>query len=302
MELSDSLIHFQSFKDLGFPEKVINSLPGIFYIYEKLGDQYFLKRWNDNHIKKLKFPNEELLNMQPHEFFAKKEYKKIASAIKQILTVGNTQVKAKITTKNSLQIPYFFEGYKFEEEGKIYFMGVGLDISTQYALTKKLSQAERQKEKYQLEKQKATDLLNAQKRELITIALQISHTGSIIDQTKKQLNVLLEKHSDTEICMDLMNIQKSLIHGMQQQDNWEIFKMRFKEVYEDFFDNVKEKHPRLSNSELKFCSYLRIHMSSSQIASALNVSNEAIRKSRHRIRKKLGLNAIESLEDYISLF
>lgn len=302
MLFSNSKSQSNRFTDQRFPEKVINSLPGIFYVYEKIDDQYFLKRWNDNHITKLKFENEDLLDMQPHQFFSKEEYRKIDIAIRQIFTEGNTQVKAKITTKNNLQIPYFFEGYKYEDEGKKYFIGVGLDISTQHLLEKNLSNAEYQKEMYRLEKQRITDILNTKKRELITISLQTSKTERLIEKIEEQLDNLIKKHPDTEICMDLKNIQKSLNRDMQKQDNWELFKLRFKELHEDFFDKLKEKHSGLSNSELKFCSYLRIRMSTPQIASALNVTNEAIRKSRYRIRKNLGLNPEESLEDYISLF
>jgi len=302
MKLSNNKTHFQSLSDSRFANKIINSLPGIFYIYEKVDDQYFLKRWNDNHVSKLKFSNKELLNMQPYQFFSEKEYKKVDRAIKQIFTKGSTQVKAVITTKNNLHIPHLFEGYKFEEGDSLYFMGVGIDISFQHKLEHDLDRLEIQNKRHRIEKQEAMEKLSAKKRELISIALQTSTTRDHIEQIKNQLNKIIEKHADTKVCEEIADIHKSLLQGRIQQDHWELFKLQFIEVHEDFFDRLKEKHPGITNSEQKFCSYLHIHMSSSQIALALNVTNEAVRKTRYRIRKKFGLKPNESLEDYISLF
>ncbi len=112
----------------------------------------------------------------------------------------------------------------------------------------------------------------------------------------------MEKHHETNICDDLNVIKQELNLQISQQDNWEVFKLRFKEVHKDFFNNLKDKHPDLTKSELKFCAYLRIHLSSSQISRVLHITNEAIKKSRYRIRKKLKLSPKDSLEDYIAGF
>ena len=111
-----------------------------------------------------------------------------------------------------------------------------------------------------------------------------------------------KKISGSEISQDLYVLEKIIKLKARRQDNWEIFKLRFKEVHKDFFNKLKEKHPELSESELKFCSYLRIRLSSSQISFALNVSSEAIRKTRHRTRKKINISPEDSLEDYILTF
>ena len=86
------------------------------------------------------------------------------------------------------------------------------------------------------------------------------------------------------------------------QDNWEIFKLRFKEVHIDFFNNIKAEHPNLTKAELKYCAYLKIYLSTARIMSIHNVTKEAIKKTRYRIRKKFKLSPKDSLEDYIAQF
>ena len=282
-----------------FNSKLINNLPGIFYLYEKIGDKFFLKKWNKNYSTDLGYPDDEILNMQPHQFFTKKEFKKAEKAIIEIFTTGATRTEIYTTHKNGKQIPYSYQGYLFEDKGREYFMGVGIDISYRYAL-------EEEQKQQQIEKHKLKEKSNENKRELIATALQISKTAKIIKHTLKHIDELLKKQEEidpkTEICNNLVHIKKDLELQISQQNNWEVFKSRFKKVHKGFFNNLKKEHPSLSRSELKFCAYLRIHLSSSEIASALNVTYEAIKKTRYRIRKKLEMSPKDSLEDYIVKF
>ena len=278
-----------------FNHKLINSLPGIFYAYEKVGEKFFLKKWNKNYTIDLGYPEEDLLNKEAHEFFTEKEYEKVKVGVAEVFTSGKAQVEYYTLHKSGKQIPYFYEAYPFEDNGRQYFIGIGLDISERYASEKKQKRQEK-------EKRKAKEHLESNERELVTTALQVSKTSKIIESTLKNIDRLLEKHSETEICHDLAIIRNDLNSQNSQQDNWEFFKLSFTKVHKVFFKKLKTKHPELSKSETKFCAYLRIHLSSSQISSSLNVTNEAIKKTRYRIRKKLGLSPKDSLEDYISKF
>jgi len=289
------------YKDLSFlyskrfNNKLINSLPGIFYLYEKIGDEYFLKRWNDNYETDLGYPKESILNMQPHQFFTKKEYKKVEKAIMQIFNTGTVQVEIYTTHKNGQQIPYYYEGYQFEDKGRKFFMGVGIDISSRYALEKKNKREHKKK-------LKAKERLNANKRELITTAIQNNRTNKIVETTLKRIDKILEEQKGIEIFNELSYIRKNLDLQISQKDDWEIFKLQFTKVHKQFFKKLKEKHPSLTKSELKFCAFLRINLSSHQISSVLNITKESINKIRYRVRKKLNLSTKDSLEDYIANF
>lgn len=286
---------FKDFFGSGFGDNLINCLPGIFYLYEKIDNQYLLKRWNKNHVKEIGFSDKELLNMHVLQFFRRQEYKNINRAVNHIFKTGNVLVEAIITTKDGKDIPYSFEGYVIEDEGRKYFMGVGVDISKQYRFEKDLIEIKSEKEQL-------SQVLDLKNRELVSTALQISQNNELFKYTCSYLDELSEKTSCSEISQELNTIKKLLKLKIRKQDNWEIFKLRFREVHKDFFDKLYVKHPGLTKSELRFCSYLRIQLSSSQISFALNVSNEAIRKTRYRIRKKMNLLPENSLEDYISNF
>ena len=278
-----------------FNSKLINNMPGIFYAYEKVGEEFLLKKWNENFTVDLGYSDEELLNMEVFQFVTKNEYEKVKVGIAKVFTIGKAQVEFYTLHKSGKQIPYFYEAFPFEDKGRQYFIGIGIDISVRYALEKKQKRQER-------EKRRAKKALDTNKRELVATALQISKTRKIINTTHKRIDELIEKHVKTDTCNDLVAIKRDLEFQSSEQDNWEVFKLRFTEVHNDFFNNLKAKHYELTKSELKFCAYLRIHLSSSQIASILNVTKEAIKKTRYRIRKKIKLTTKDSLEDYIARF
>ena len=93
--------------------------------------------------------------------------------------------------------------------------------------------------------------------------------------------------------------KKKLKFQSRKHDNWEIFKLRFNKVHSDFFNKLLNQHSNLTKSEVKFCAYLYIRLSSDQIGAILNVSPMGIKKTRYRIRKKIGLNTKDSLDSYI---
>ena len=99
---------------------------------------------------------------------------------------------------------------------------------------------------------------------------------------------------------ELHEFKKSLELKFSNQNNWDLFMISFTEVHKDFISNLLKAHPTLTKTELKFCAYLKINLLSHQISSILNISKEGIKKSRYRIRKKMGLGRSDSLENYIN--
>ncbi len=291
---------FQNISDSEFAERIMNSLPGIFYLYEKVGDQVLLKNWNTNHVKDLGYSQEKLLNMNGSEFFTEHEFKRVVKAIEHVFKKGTVQIKTKIVAKSGKQIPYLLEAFSFVDNDHYYFMGVGIDITSQMKVKKELIKANVEQDKLEQEKVKAVDQIETKKRELITTAIETGKTTKIIRSTLIQLNKLIENNTQNELYEELITIQRNLEQQIRKQNSWEIFKLRFIEVHKNFINNLNRRHPGLTKNELKFCAYLHINLSSDQIGSILNVSPHAIKKTRYRIRKKLGLRTEDSLEESIN--
>ena len=80
---------------------------------------------------------------------------------------------------------------------------------------------------------------------------------------------------------------------------WEEFETRFVNVHKDFFDTLHKINPNLTPTEIKICSFIRLNMTSKDIAILTNRSLRTIEGNRTSIRKKLNLNISDSLTKYL---
>ncbi len=94
-------------------------------------------------------------------------------------------------------------------------------------------------------------------------------------------------------------IRKSITDNMNDDDNWDKFEENFNLVYDNFMAKLLERFPDLHKNERKLCAYLRLGLSSKEIASLLNISVRSVETFRYRLRKKLGLQPRESITDFV---
>lgn len=73
----------------------------------------------------------------------------------------------------------------------------------------------------------------------------------------------------------------------------------FNNADKEFLTRAKELHPDLSANDLKFCAYLRLNLSSKEIAPLLNISVKSVEVRRSRLRKKMNLSRETNLIEHI---
>ncbi|MEX0636555.1 MAG: LuxR C-terminal-related transcriptional regulator, partial [Ferruginibacter sp.] len=80
---------------------------------------------------------------------------------------------------------------------------------------------------------------------------------------------------------------------------WENFTKHFDKVHSDFVVNLKDKHATVTGNEIKLCAYLRMNLSTKEIAQLMNISVRGVEISRYRLRKKLQIASEMNLFDYL---
>jgi DNA-binding CsgD family transcriptional regulator len=70
-------------------------------------------------------------------------------------------------------------------------------------------------------------------------------------------------------------------------------------MYGDFLTVLKSKFPTLKPHELQLCAYLRMNLSSKEIAPLMSISVRGVEIGRYRLRKKLNLSTEENLVQYL---
>ncbi|MBN2348099.1 MAG: hypothetical protein JXJ22_04640 [Bacteroidales bacterium] len=140
------------------------------------------------------------------------------------------------------------------------------------------------------------DLENKNK-ELAASAMKIIYKNEKMLEIKK----LLENISP-ETKMEFNNQLDSIKHFIEKElkdDHWEDFELRFDQANNNFIQKLKELYPDLSHSDLKICAYLRMNLSTKEIAQILNMSIRGVETARFRIRKRMGLEQTDNLNDFI---
>jgi len=109
-----------------FSESVMNSLPGIFYVFDAEGRSRW---WNKNLETVTEYSAEEVSRMRPTDFFRGRDKEIIAERIARALAEGYASAEARLVTKGGAEIPYFFTGKRVEMHGKTYLMGLAVDLA-----------------------------------------------------------------------------------------------------------------------------------------------------------------------------
>ncbi len=120
-----------------FSEQIINSIPGIFYVFNT--DGRFI-RWNENFAQVSEYSAEEILTMHPTVFFTGDEQGRVAERIGEVFTQGSASVMANFTSKSGIQKPYFLTGLRAVIEGEMILVGTGVDISERVAAEEALEE------------------------------------------------------------------------------------------------------------------------------------------------------------------
>lgn len=146
----------------------------------------------------------------------------------------------------------------------------------------------------QIEIEKTKELLELKNKELAASALQMIEK----DEFLKDLKIKIREGGDKVKIHELNKVLRSV--SINNNKNWEEFRARFIEVNKDFYDQIFEKFPKLSQGDQKICALIKLNFSSKEMARLLGISVESVHTVRHRIRKKMQLPRSVNLEDYIN--
>jgi DNA-binding CsgD family transcriptional regulator len=141
--------------------------------------------------------------------------------------------------------------------------------------------------------------INFKNTELASSAMHLVKKGELVSKMKTELAHVMKGISNPQAETELKKMIKSISEDDNMDQEWENFTIHFDKVHSDFVAVLKEKHPSVSNNEVKLCAYLRMNLSTKEIAQLMNISVRGVEVSRYRLRKKLGLATETNLFDYL---
>jgi len=135
--------------------------------------------------------------------------------------------------------------------------------------------------------------------ELASAAMHLVQKGELLGKVKEQMLRLKKMNTDDKDTEDFKKLIRVINDEDKMDEQWEQFAMHFDKVHSDFLLAVKAKYPKLSANELKLCAYLRMNLTTKEIAQLMNISVRGVEISRYRLRKKLQVPTDANLFNFL---
>lgn len=133
---------------------------------------------------------------------------------------------------------------------------------------------------------------------LTSVAINDITVNNILKNIENALDQAASESSDIKNA--IRPVKKLVNNYYRENGSWSAFEAYFNGIYDGFLDRLKATYPQLSQNEIKICSYIRMGMSTKEIASLMNIEVISAESARYRLRKNMGLSRPESLTETIS--
>ena len=155
-----------------------------------------------------------------------------------------------------------------------------------------LKEIEKKQALMSIENEKLSQDIDGKNRELAISTMSMIKKNQFLSKIKSDLK-------EAESSSKISSVIKVIDRHLNKQDDWKFFEEAFNNADKDFLKKVKNYHPSLTNNDLRLCAYLRLNLSSKDIAPLLNISLSSVEIKRYRLRKKMNLSRNEGLTEHL---
>lgn len=169
--------------------------------------------------------------------------------------------------------------------------------SKEKAFKQEVQQNEEKIEK--LEKERLKSEMRHKNMELANSTMNLIHKNKLLNSLKRELLDASDEAKSQNVKIVLKKVVIRIDKDLTNDQNFKVFDEYFDRVHQDFIQRLKENHDNLTPKDIRLCAYLKMNLSTKEIAPLMNVSVRGLEISRYRLRKKLDIEHKQNLVDYI---
>lgn len=142
--------------------------------------------------------------------------------------------------------------------------------------------------------------LEKEKRNIVAIGVAMTERNNLI---KDVVDIADRMHSDGTISTDAKNTISRMVKISQaSQDEWDNFKITYTRVHPHFIKKLKEAYPEISEGDTRLALYICAGLTTKQIALAMHLQPDSVKKNRQRLRQRMKITSDVSLEEELRKF
>jgi DNA-binding CsgD family transcriptional regulator len=158
---------------------------------------------------------------------------------------------------------------------------------------------EKEKEMIRLRNEKLRNEMVFKEKELANSTMNVIQKNDFLLNIKDDLLRIYRDGSLKEIQNKVSEIVRKIDRDIDNESQWELFEVHLEQVHQDFLTRLRKLFPDMTLRETRLCAYLRMEMTSKEISSLMNISVRAVENNRYKLRKKLGLDGKDNLNEFI---
>lgn len=163
---------------------------------------------------------------------------------------------------------------------------------------KMLMVAEDERQKSEL--RKMSDLLESNKNKLSIYTENLLKKTELVGELESRLMEIKDASEVSAKGKKLVDDFSSV--RILTDEDWSEFKRLFDGVHSGFLEKLLAKYPELTLGDQRLILLMKLTLTSREIANILGVSPDSVKKSRYRLRKKLGLSEAKTLQLFVNEF
>ena len=201
---------------------------------------------------------------------------------------------------NFMKFIYFlfllFFGYSINKTYKTYYLKQENKLIEENNLLLEIKELENNQQLMKLKNEQLVIDVDSKNRELAVTNMSLINKNELLAIIKDDLKKTSQENGFNNSIKSVISVITKNIGG---SDSWTAFKEAFDNADKDFLKKIKVAHPQLTPNDLRICAYLRLNLSSKEIAPLLNISVRSVEIKRYRLRKKMDLRHEQGLVEYI---
>lgn len=177
------------------------------------------------------------------------------------------------------------------------------EISLQRLQHKKETE-DKDRQIHELEREQLDRDLKHKAQEMANAMISLTNKNEALQTVKKELQKImtLVPQGNIEARKAISELQQQVVVDLRKDDVLKRVEEEFDIVHDNFMKKLRQRFTDLNNNEVLLCAYIRMNLSTKEIAPLMNISPRGVETIRYRLRKKLGLEREESLSGFINNF
>jgi DNA-binding CsgD family transcriptional regulator len=134
-------------------------------------------------------------------------------------------------------------------------------------------------------------------RDLANSTMESIKKNQILEEIKEEL-IEIRRHESTMTTKDFQKMMQQINQTLTTEKDNKLFDENFFDLNEAFFKKLLDVFPELTADDLKLAVYLKMNLSTKEIAPLFNISLRGLENKRYRLRKKMGLDSEVNLTEF----